>query len=155
MSSENLEQFFPKLRQEGYTITSEEDESYNCIAWALNDTHHWWWHTPRYGCYWPPGVPRENSREVMRRIFEIFGYQACDSYSHEPEFEKIAFYEHPEFGVEHVARQLPNGRWTSKLGDLEDIEHRTLGAVACVDYGSPVLIMRRRLAQWQGKTQTK
>ncbi len=25
----------------------------------------------------------------------------------------------------HAARQLPNGKWTSKLGDFEDIEHDT------------------------------
>ncbi|MCY7407984.1 MAG: hypothetical protein LH631_11575, partial [Alkalinema sp. CAN_BIN05] len=28
---------------------------------------------------------------------------------------------------QHVARQLPNGLWTSKLGRLEDIEHELDG----------------------------
>lgn len=26
----------------------------------------------------------------------------------------------------HIARQLKNGQWTSKVGDLEDISHKTL-----------------------------
>ena len=28
--------------------------------------------------------------------------------------------------VTHAARQLPSGKWTSKLGDADDIEHNTL-----------------------------
>jgi hypothetical protein len=43
----------------------------------------------------------------------------------------------------HAARQLPDGQWTSKLGDLEDIEHDTLEALKCEEYGKPVLIMRK------------
>jgi hypothetical protein len=45
----------------------------------------------------------------------------------------------------HAARQLPSGRWTSKLGELEDIEHglRDLEGDA---YGTVVLIMKRPIA---------
>jgi hypothetical protein len=36
--------------------------------------------------------------------------------------EKVAL--HAKHGCPtHIARQLPNGRWTSKLGRWEDIEH--------------------------------
>jgi len=149
MNRERLEEVFPNLNRDEYAFTSDEDENYNCIAWALNDTHHYWWHTPRYGCYWPPGVPRENSLPVIRQIFEIFGYRACEDRAYEVGFEKVAIFEHPEFGVEHVARQLQGGAWTSKIGEWENIQHRTLAAVECEDYGSPVLIMKRRRAQWQ------
>ena len=42
----------------------------------------------------------------------------------------------------HAARQLPNGRWTSKLGELEDIEH-VLHDLEGAAYGSVVLVMKR------------
>jgi hypothetical protein len=44
----------------------------------------------------------------------------------------------------HAAKQLPDGRWKSKLGDFEDIEHNTVKAVEddyC--YGTVVQYMKR------------
>jgi hypothetical protein len=35
----------------------------------------------------------------------------------------IAFFVDGDGQLAHAARQLQSGRWTSKLGDLEDIEH--------------------------------
>ena len=43
----------------------------------------------------------------------------------------------------HAARQRPGGKWTSKLGKAEDIEHDTPDVVAGGLYGEVVLIMRR------------
>lgn len=43
----------------------------------------------------------------------------------------------------HAARQLPNGRWTSKLGDHVDIEHAALDAVGGDFYGEPAVFMRK------------
>ena len=42
----------------------------------------------------------------------------------------------------HAARQFPGGRWTSKLGPAEDIEHE-LEELAGPLYGEVVLILRR------------
>jgi len=52
----------------------------------------------------------------------------CDSAEVEPQFQKLAIYarddgQHDGGQPTHVARQFPNGRWTSKIGELEDIEH--------------------------------
>ena len=47
----------------------------------------------------------------------------------------------------HAARQLSDGRWTSKLGELVDIEHPDLADVAGGIYGQPNLYMERRIAQ--------
>ena len=62
--------------------------------------------------------------------------------------EKLAIYG-DEHGFTHVARQLENGRWTSKLGEQWDIEHE-LEAVAGQEsawpayrYGSVVAFMSR------------
>lgn len=50
-----------------------------------------------------------------------------------------------------MARQLPDGSWTSKCGEKEDIAHFTLDALesygpvhgARDEYGCPVIYMRR------------
>jgi hypothetical protein len=55
--------------------------------------------------------------------------------------EKIAIYVRSDI-PSHVARQLPNGKWTSKLGLREDIEH-DLEALEGPEYGSVVLILSR------------
>lgn len=43
---------------------------------------------------------------------------------------------------QHAARLQPNGKWTSKLGELQDIEHRLRDLEGEV-YGSVVLVMKR------------
>jgi hypothetical protein len=43
----------------------------------------------------------------------------------------------------HAARQLPNGRWTSKLGKAEDITHDTPEDVTSGVYGEAVQFMQR------------
>jgi hypothetical protein len=45
-----------------------------------------------------------------------------------------------------MARQLPDGTWTSKCGGNEDITHFTLDALETYDppgYGCPVVFMKR------------
>ncbi|MBX9791339.1 MAG: hypothetical protein K2Y37_20660 [Pirellulales bacterium] len=56
--------------------------------------------------------------------------------------EKIAIYG-DGFVFKHVARQLENGNWTSKLGRLADIEHRELDWLSGEAYGVVVLYMSR------------
>ena len=61
-------------------------------------------------------------------------------------FEKIAFYAAPDDTPTHVARQLPNGRWTSKLGSWEDIEHATerdVEGIGAFRYGEARRFMRK------------
>jgi hypothetical protein len=62
----------------------------------------------------------------------------------EPGIEKVAIYaDLPADSWTHAARQLPNGRWTSKLGDFEDIEHDTPEGLAGNVYLSLAYIMKR------------
>jgi hypothetical protein len=50
----------------------------------------------------------------------------------------------------HAARQLDNGKWTSKLGQLEDIEHESLEALSGAVYGSVVQVLKKPTT-WQSK----
>jgi hypothetical protein len=46
---------------------------------------------------------------------------------------------------EHVSRQLESGKWTSKIGRLEDIEHPTLAALEGKEYGKAKVMLKRKL----------
>lgn len=62
---------------------------------------------------------------------------------YEKKFEKIAIYVNAYNKSTHAARQLSSGRWTSKLGRLEDIEHATVEGLYRSDYGAVAVFMRR------------
>jgi hypothetical protein len=137
---------FPDLNQENCTETSPESRRYNCIAWAANNDGRWWWPDAFNVGYWPSNAPREETLEAFVRAFESLGYFQCADGSLEPGFEKIALYAKgagEKLIPTHAARQLPNGRWTSKLGNCEDIEHSTVEALLGPSYGSPVCYLKR------------
>jgi hypothetical protein len=92
--------------------------------------------------YWPPGIPNDPRKEAYIAAYETVGFIECADDALEAGFERIAIYAvHGE--VQHVARQISNGAWTSKLGDVWDIEHATLDGVESPDYGTPVAFMKR------------
>jgi hypothetical protein len=43
----------------------------------------------------------------------------------------------------HVARELEDGNWTSKLGWMADVSHRKPAAIACQRYGLPSHFFKR------------
>ncbi|MBI2205808.1 MAG: hypothetical protein HYU41_18340 [Candidatus Rokubacteria bacterium] len=97
------------------------------------------------GYYWPDGIRADDSVQAWRELFALcFGYEECADGSVEANMDKIAIYADREGDAAHVARQLPSGQWTSKLGKLEDITHDTLEALICDDYATVVILMRRQ-----------
>ena len=136
----SLEQHFPGLRAGDYQVTSSSDIRYNCIAWAAGDSAQWW--EPSPGGHWPPDVPRLLTLDAFIEAFASLGYEPCETEEPERGVEKIAlFASHGE--VTHAARQLPNGRWTSKLGMDVDIEH----VLRCPEgsvYGEVAKVLSRR-----------
>jgi hypothetical protein len=143
MRSERIENIAPRLANEPYEITSVETDAYKLHPPLLSIVKRPSGHTPKYGCYWPPGILRNNNRGTVAKIFEIHGYRQCESSGVEPGFEKIALYEHREYGIEHVSRQLETGRWTSKIGEWEDIEHESAKSLEGDEYGSVIGYMKR------------
>ena len=174
----HLENVFPCLAAAGYEETSKETGrppkrgAYNCIAWAAHDTHRWWW--PDQDSYWPFWVQKRETVDCFVESFRWLGYRECESSRHEFAFEKVALYamhvsgnpmtppkslnDFHDWEPKHMARQLPDGTWTSKAGEHEDLTHFTLDAVESYGqrywdfrvglfkrsgYGSPVLFMRR------------
>ena len=74
--------------------------------------------------------------------FSALGYEPCADGILEDGFEKVAIYQLLS-QVTHMARQLSTGRWTSKIGDFEDIEHSNPSELEGDEYGTVVQYMRR------------
>jgi 3'-phosphoadenosine 5'-phosphosulfate sulfotransferase (PAPS reductase)/FAD synthetase len=91
--------------------------------------------------YWPPGVSLECTVQSFAEAYSRLGFEPCPSASLEPGYEKIALFA-KRGEPQHAARQLPNGSWTSKCGQLEDIEH-DLGALEGDAYGNVEAFLRR------------
>ena len=133
---------FPLLRKEGYEVTSPAERDYNCIAWAFGDKSRWWWPDKYLQYYWPPNVKRDETLESFIEAFKNMGFEICEKAEREEGFEKISIYSKPDHTPTHAARQLENGKWTSKLGQSEDIEHN-FDSITGPCYGSVAVIMKR------------
>lgn len=127
-------------------MTSPEDVKYNCVAWAAGraEVRRRWWPAPSPFYYWPV-EPRQETVSGFIRAFGHLGYAACDTSDLEPGYEKLAIYADDTNMPTHMARQLPSGHWTSKLGELEDIQHLTLDQLTGSDYGRVVQFLRRKI----------
>ena len=146
MLPQDLQTLFPKLADSSFSLQSPEDPRYNCIAFALDDENQWWEFGAKL-CYWPPGFTEGESLESWIRVFELHGYSKTDNNDLESGTEKIAIYTDLDLMATHVAKQLPTGRWKSKLGRGHDIEHEVLDSLEgdqMDEYGIVAQIMLRR-----------
>jgi hypothetical protein len=142
---------FKNIRPDNFKCSSDrtEDivEKYNCIAWAAGKKDNWWWPRNTAGYYWPVGLPREplnkETIENFLKAFETEGYERCNDGKFENGFEKIALYVDNNNVPKHAARSLPNGAWTSKMGDFEDVEHESPQVVEGHGYGTAKNFLRR------------
>lgn len=132
---------FPRLDHLNHRVTSPPTPDYNCIAWSAGETTRWW----QPGSFWPVESPPDDyGIGILEQAFRTLGFEDCENDEQlEPGYEKVALYGSMLFYT-HAARQLPDGRWTSKLGRSEDIEHDSPQAVAGGVYGELLQIMKRR-----------
>jgi hypothetical protein len=140
---EQVEDQIPRLAGTSYRITSPRSVDYNCFAWAAGDSKRVW--SPVMlgsGVHWPPGIPALLSLSGVIDAYRITGFEQCETADLEQGYEKIAIF---VVGGDprHAARQLPNGAWTSKLGEHVDIEHAEVTSVGGEFYGEPAVYMRR------------
>ncbi len=139
---------WPNLTAANAEVISNDDPYYNCAAFAAGDEKRRWWPvdpTIAPGYYWPEGFNLDESTETILATFEKhLGYERCETGDFEEGYIKVAVY---ELGGEpkHVCVQLPNGKWKSKLGVLQDIVHETLSALSGPFYGKAVRFLRKRM----------
>lgn len=150
MPLKELYGIFPRLANTQTLVTSPIDVDYNCVGWAIGDRFRWWepygviLPSPSPPYRWPEDLPHNKRSSTYVRFFELHGYQVAYDDSVEPGFRKIAIYvENDEF--RHVARQEPNGLWSSKIGPQEDITHelRALESSGLYGYGVASIFMKK------------
>lgn len=135
-------------------ITSDKSIEYNCFAWAANETR-WWGFDEQNQDFWPDDVPKEETLEAYIQIYSQLGYEVCDSGSPEEGYQKIAIYVEDDETPSHAARyNQKTGKWASKLGTFQDVEHELAERLIIknpqiynnkkLDYGRVAKFMRRR-----------
>jgi hypothetical protein len=142
-----LKVLFPNLNLYNSRKTSEYDESYNCVSWALNIKDYYIWPSTSKRDIWPNDIPRIENQTTFIRFFERYGYKRLPKIdeAHKSGIEKIAIYIDDLNQPTHIARQQLFGKWTSKLGIGIDIEHNTLKALEGPCYGRVAFIMAKQV----------
>jgi hypothetical protein len=135
-------QEFPNLNASNHRKTSEPSLAYNCFGWAIVGREVLMGPRPNY--IWPDGAPRDMRLSSFTIAVAAFDWSPCTDGKLEPDVEKIVLYGLPEY-VDHAARQLPNGHWTSKRGlEEDDIEHDTPECISGGAYGSVLAFFAKR-----------
>ncbi len=134
---------FPKAKDKPFWVTSPSSGEYNCIAWALEIQHGFFWPAASDKFYWPTHLPRKNTKSVFLKFFQQFGFEVCPDGNMEQGFQKIVLFA-KKGRPTHAARQLPNGFWTSKLGGWVDVQH-TLESMEGGLYGDVLLLLKRQV----------
>lgn len=142
---------FQSLRYDkDFKLTSKCNPAYNCIAWAYGIDNRWMW--PNTGdypfldgvSYWPDDSVMKPTIENFINAFRLKGYECCDNGDFEEGYQKVALYAKPKSDeCTHAARQLRNGCWTSKLGEIEDIQHGTAYSIENQEYGEVRCFLKR------------
>jgi hypothetical protein len=148
LPEQEVEQHWPNLDLNNHHETSKRCSRYNCIAWAMGINDDRW--APYTSHKWFEGFKKIRNYpgddiEIHKDGFKSIGFEECQNGNFEKSFEKIAFYIKGK-SVEHIARQIENGHWTSKLGvRYHDIEHYTLNALEGGLYGHARVFMKRKI----------
>lgn len=132
-----------KALNDSFQVTSWPTDNYNCIAWAAEDIGNWWWPDPDGESFWPIGIPREETVDAFIAAFSTLGYEPCETGDLEPGYEKVAIYAVGN-RTKHMARQLPSGAWTSKLGEWWDVGHELAEEIEAPHYGIRKQVLRRQ-----------
>jgi hypothetical protein len=140
MSAKERFSQWPNLTKRSFRKTSVATRVYNCVSWALGLTDIKF---NSFSYYWPPNLPREHTVDNYVNLYRLYEFEICPDGSYEEGTEKIALFGDGEGLFQHVSRQLSNGLWTSKMGELEDIEHKAPEVVSGSLYGRVSVYMKR------------
>ena len=131
------------VEDQDYQITSGATDLYSCLAHAIHRYDRVIWPDEDETCAWPEQLERKETLAVFREFFRLCGYRDCVDGRLQLGTEKIVLYKDQIGLVVHVARQLKNGHWSSKLGSLADIEHISDRTIESAAYGDVAHYMWR------------
>lgn len=144
----------PHLDRGSFRVTSPTCREYNCAAWAAEETSRKWDPTavgldgrllPPY--FWPLEVPVLPSTLALEEAYATIGYRSCADGELVRGIQKIAIYGNGKGEWFHVARQLTDGTWTSKMADWADVVHSDPAAIEGLTIGRVEAFMERRCPQ--------
>lgn len=97
--------------------------------------------------YWPADTSPKKKRFQPSSLHSkpLAMKSAMIDASVEAGFQKFAIYTDVQQAPRHVAKQLVNSEWTSKIGQYEDFQHKTLEALTSEvpAYGTIAQIMKK------------
>lgn len=100
----------------------------------------------RGGFHWPASLDQDDdSLAAYMAMFREAGFTECPDGELEPGTEKVCLYV-ADGEFTHVAVQLDNGWWSSKLGQGNDISHQELDSLCAGrpdPYGDTFVYMSR------------
>jgi hypothetical protein len=147
---DSLRADFPLLTV--FEHTSPGTVRYNCHAWGADHDDRWYEPPPQPGVpwvlpswvrrFWPLGVSPMPTIDNFREVFALEGFSDCVDGDLTSGMEKIAIFAKIPWAT-HTARQLPCGRWTSKLGRNIDIVHEVPQVLEGPAYGAVSCFMER------------
>jgi hypothetical protein len=135
LERQQVEAACPRLKQTQYDILRTSAKTYNCIGWALGTSTDWVW----------PGT----SVADFDHLTAAFGYHRIQTLDFRLDMglKKIVLYGKwvdGKWEPTHMARQMPDGTWTSKLGKLPLIRHLRPSDLNGTSYGKPIAVYVRR-----------
>jgi len=137
-----IEKSFPNSYKEPFEITSSETPDYNCLAWALNDNSKWYESDDDY--FWFNDIARDNLLTTIQKIFENLGFHQTNFAKYQIDYERIALFSIDNNECSHLARQIDEDKWTSKLGSSYDVNH-SIKSIENGIYGNAVIFLERKL----------
>ena len=144
MTDEEIKSYWPNLSKEHFEFTSLKTISYNCLAWATGNNRNWMDMYVFQARYDLDMDTLDHSAEGYASFLQQhFGFERCDNGDFEKGMEKIALFEDNNKEWSHASRLLENGKWTSKMGRWEDIEHASLEVLQGKFYGQLKIFMKR------------
>jgi len=124
--------YLPLLQKDvNFIFKSVQGDDYNCVSWAIHNDEE------NIILKLPDGETDQRLKSYVD-YYKNIGFEETGNIDVEQGVTKIALYAFAD-EFQHVARQLADGRWASKLGEWEDIEHSTLNDLAGNFYGEPVI----------------
>src|SRR5262249_11213118 len=93
--------------------------------------------------YWPPGARDDLTIDAFVEAYATRGFTPCAGGALVEGIEKIVLYVDVDGAPSHAARQLPDGKWESKMGTWEDIRHDDLSCLEGGDYGVVKMYLER------------
>lgn len=147
LTPDEMSTLWPDLKEgKNFHFSSLKKKGFKCIWYALmldvGDIDMLWFRD-KYGL---DKSRLDHSAKGYGDCFQkYYGFEYCNSAEYEEGWIKVVLYEDRNNDFKHVARVLPNGNLTSKMGNYEDIEHYTMDALSGDEYGYATLFMKKQI----------